>query len=153
MATEIQALDIKVQVREVGDTTWKSLVCEIDSQYQHTNDVTETDTKCGTFNGVKDMKGNYSGNAVFNVVPGGSELSYDEVLNYQRNKTLLEMLIENEAYTAEDGTPITEGSVLHIFARGRFVDSTLTGATGDIGKFSWTFKPNGTPVIDGTSAG
>lgn len=149
---DIQGIDIKVQVREVGQTDWKTLVCEIDSQFQHTNDVTETDTKCGTFNGVKEVKGNYSGNAVWNVAPGGTEVSYEEVLNWQIAKTLLEMLIENEAFTPESGSPIAEAAVLHIFVTGRFVDSTLTGATGDIGKFSWTFKPNGVPNTAGTSA-
>ena len=152
MATEVQGIDIKVQVREVGDTTWQTLVCEIDSQFQHTNDTTETDTKCGTFNGVKDVKGNYSGNAVFNVVPGANEVSYEDVLNWQINKTLMEMLVENEAYTSEAGDPITEGQVIHYFATGRFVDSTLTGATGDVGKFSWTFKPTGVPTIGGASS-
>lgn len=152
MAQELQAIDIKVQVREVGQSTWKNMTCEIDSQFQLTNDVSETDTKCGTFNGVKDAKGNYSGNAVYNVSPGATEVSWEDVANWQINKTLLEFLVENESFTAEDGSTIAEAAVLHIFSTGRFVDSTLTGATGDIGKFSWTFKPTGVPNISGTSA-
>lgn len=152
MAITIDAINLKVQVREAGGTDWDTLTCEVDSQFQHTNDITETDSKCGNHVGVKNMKGNYSGNAVFNVSPSSSELSYDEVLNYQQNKTALEMLIENEAYTAEDGSSIAEGAVVHIWAEGRFVDSTLTGSTGDVGKFSWTFKPT-TIVVTGASAG
>jgi hypothetical protein len=152
MATEIQGIDFKVQVREAGDTDWKRFVCEIDSQFQHSNDTQETDTKCGTFNGIKNLKGNYSGNAVFNVDPDADEVSYNQVLTWQKAKTRLEFLIENEAYTAEDGTSIAEAAVLHIFASGRFVDSTLQGAVGDIGKFSWQFKPTGEPTISGSSS-
>lgn len=152
MANAIDSVDVKVQVREVGDTTWKTLVCEIDSQFQLSNETTETDTKCGTFFGVKVAKGNNSGNAVFNATPGANEVSYDDVANWQINRTALEMLVENEAFTGEDGTSYTEGQVIHYFYSGKFVDSTLTGPVGEVMKFSWTFKPTGTPNIGGTSS-
>lgn len=152
MATILDALDVKVQVREVGDVAWKVLTCELDEQSQLTNDTTETDTKCGTFFGTKEAKGNISGNAAFNVSPTGSEVTLTDVRNWQINRTNLEMLIENEAFTASDGDSINEGEVLHEFWSGKFVDSTRTGAVGDIIKFSWTFKPQGLPVFSGLSA-
>lgn len=151
MAVELQAVDVKVQVREVGDTEWLTLVCEIDEQSELTNDTTETDTKCGTFVGVKEAKANVSGNAVYNADPESSEVSLEQVRNWQISKTLLEMLIENEAFTASDGSSIAEGAALHEFYTGRFVQSTRTSPVGDINKFSWTFKPQGTPNYTGTS--
>lgn len=152
MATEIQGNDIIVRVREVGESEWLQLVCEIDESIEHTNDVSETDTKCGTFNGVKEMKGNYTGNAVCNASPTSGECSYNQILQWQADREPIEILIENEAFTAESGDSVAEGEAVHIFATGKFVASTLTAQTGEVVQFSWTFRPTGTPVIDGSSS-
>lgn len=149
---DIQAVDIKVQIREVGDTEWKVLVCELDSQLELTNEITETESKCGNHVGYKPVKANNSGNAIFNVDPEATEVSYNDVRGWQINRTPLEMLVENEAFTAEDGSPVAEGAVMHYFYAGRFVASTMTGTVGDVGKFSWTFKPTGTPSDGGASS-
>ena len=148
----IDGNDVKVQIREAGDTEWKELVCEVDETFEHTNDVSEIDTKCGPAVGVKVMKGNYTGNGVVHANPSASELSWSDIVNWQRNRTALEMLIENETFTAEDGTSIAEGSAIHIYAPGKFVQSTLTEATGEVVKFAWTFKPTSTPTFSGTSS-
>jgi hypothetical protein len=148
----IDGNDVKVQIREAGDTTWKELVCEVDETFEHTNDVTETDTKCGPAVGTKEMKGNYTGNGVANANAGASEVSWSNIVTWQRARTALEILIENEAYVAEDGTPIAEGTEIHIYAPGKFVQSTLTAATGEVVKFAWTFKPTATPTFSGTSS-
>lgn len=148
---DLESLDLKVQVREVGGTTWETLVCELDSQFELTNDVSEIESKCGNHTSVKPVKSNNSGNAVFDVDPGANLVSYNDVRNWQINRTNLEMLVENEAYTAEDGTSFTEGQVVHYFYTGKFVNSVLTGPVGEVMKFSWTFKPSSTPVDDGTS--
>lgn len=152
MAIEIQGVDVIVRVREVGETDWLTLVCQMNESIEHTNDVSEKDTKCGTFNGVKVMKGNYTGNAVCNAVPGVSEASFMMVLNWQNDRTPLEMLIENEAYTAESGDNVAEGAAIHIFSTGKFVQSNLQTQTGEVAEFSWTFKPTGVPVISGSSS-
>lgn|GEM_PF-4251655 len=130
------------RVREAGETTWLTLVCEIDESIDHTNDVSETDTKCGTFNGVKEMKGNYTGNAVSNADPGATEASYSQILTWQKARTRVEFLHENEAFTASDGSPIAEGAAVHVYATGRFVQTTLTSPVGEVVKFAWTFKPD-----------
>lgn len=152
MAAILDATDVKVQVREVGDTEWKVMTCEVDEQSELTNDTTETDTKCGTFFGTKEAKGNISGNAVYNVSPEADEVTLTDVRNWQRNKTNLEMLIENEAFVTSEGDSIAEGAALHEFWTGKFVGSTRTGAVGDVIKFSWTFKPQGLPILSGSSS-
>jgi hypothetical protein len=151
MAVETQSIDTVTRVREAGDTTWLTLVCSINTALDHTNDVSEKDTKCGTFYGVKDMKGNYTGSAVSNAVPGVNEASYNTVLNWQKNKTPVEFLHENEAYTAENGNNIAEGAAIHVFAVGKFVQTTLTDNNGEVLEFSFTYKPT-TINISGTSA-
>lgn len=151
MAVEIQGVDIIVRVREAGETDWLELVCEIDNTVDHSNDTTETKTKCGKFVGIDEMSGNYSGNAVSNAVPGAGEASYEQILTWQKARTPLEILIENEAFTSSSGSPIAEGSAVHVFAEGKFTQTVLTSPTGEVVKFSWTFKPTGNINISGTS--
>lgn len=151
MALAIQGLNMVAQVREVGDTEWLTIVCEIDSQMQLTNDVTEVDTKCGTFAGIKTLKANISGNAVYNVDPEAAEVTWNDIAQWQIDTALLEFLYKNTAFTATDGSPIADGAVIHVFNTGQFVDSTIQGTVGELGKFSWTFKPSGIPVLGGAS--
>jgi hypothetical protein len=141
MATEIQGIDIIVEVRDASDSpaTWKRLVCEVDNQAEMDNEVSETDTKCGTFTGVKDMKGNYSGNAVSNAVPTSSEFSYEDVVTAQEAKTLLDFRFYNAAFGA-----VAEGAAVFQQCTGRFTNSVLTSAAGEVVQFSWTFSPSGT---------
>lgn len=141
MATEIQGIDIIVEVREAaasGDD-WLRLVCEVDNQAEMDNEVSETDTKCGTFTGVKDMKGNYSGNAVSNAAPTSSEASYEDIVTWQNDKTLLDFRFYNDAFGA-----IAVGAAVSQQATGRFTNSVMTSATGEVVQFSWTFSPSGT---------
>lgn len=152
MSQELEALNISVKVREVGETTWKTLVCEIDDQASTTNDVTETSTKCGTKVALGIAKTEYSGNASSNVDPTEEEASYNDVFNWQQNRTNLEFLMQNEAFTDDAGDPVAEGAVLHQFSIGWFINSVLTGGDKDVAKFSWTFKPKTNVTSDGTSA-
>lgn len=138
MATEIQGVDLIFEVREVGETDWERLVCALDDQAEMDNEVSEVDTKCGTFTGVKELKGSYSGNAVANAAPTGTEVSYDQVLAWQKAKTLLDFRYYNLAFGA-----IAEGAAVYQEGQGRFTNSVLTGTTGEVVQFSWTFSPSG----------
>lgn len=140
MATTTQGIDVVFEVRVSGDsdTTWLRLVCDLDDQAEMDNEVTEVDTKCGTFTGIKEMKGSYSGNAVSNAEPTSSEASYQDVVLWQKGKTLLDF----RYYNLVAGT-VAEGEALFQTGQGRFTNSVLTAATGDLMQFSWTFSPTG----------
>lgn len=138
----LQAVYIQFQVREAGTSDpYKELVCTIDDQLQLTNDVTETNTRCGNKVGVSEAKGNISGNATYNITPTSAEASYDDVSDWQIAKTSLEFKYQNEAFTDDAGTSHLEGSILSFTGEGKFVDSTFTGGDKDVAKFSFTFKP------------
>lgn len=140
-ATEIQGIDLIFEVRVSGDsdTTWDRLVCALDDQAEMDNEVSEVDTKCGTFTGVKEMKGSYSGNAVANATPNaGTEVTYEDVVFWQKNKTLLDF----RYYNAANGA-IAQGAAVFQTGSGRFTNSVLTGTTGEVVQFSWTFSPTG----------
>lgn len=152
MSQELEALNISVKVREVGETTWKTLVCEIDDQASLTNDITETSTKCGTKVALGVAKGEYSGNASSNIQPTEFEASYNDIVNWQQNRTSLEFLMQNEAFTDDNGDPVAEGAALHQFSIGWFTNSVMTGGDKDVAKFSWTFKPKTNITTSGASA-
>lgn len=142
MATEIQGIDLifEVRVADGSDTSWDRLVCALDDQAEMDNEVSEVDTKCGTFTGVKEMKGSYSGNAVANAAPNaGTEVTYENVVGWQSDKTLLDFRYYNAAFGA-----IAEGAAVYQQGTGRFTNSVLTGSTGEVVQFSWTFSPTGT---------
>jgi hypothetical protein len=149
MATEIQGIDLifEVRVSSDSDTTWDRLVCALDDQAEMDNEVSEVDTKCGTFTGVKDMKGSYSGNAVANASPSaGTEVTYEEVVSWQQAKTLLDFRYYNLAFGV-----ITQGGAVYQEGTGRFTNTVLTGATGEVVQFSWTFSPTGTIYLTAQS--
>lgn len=152
MSTALQGLDLKVYLREKGDTDWLEFVCDIDKQLKLTNETTPIDTGCGRFYGVKPIVAAPTGNAMYDVEAGDAAVSWNDWANWQLNKTVLEMLIKNAAFTSDSGNAIAEGSVVHVFMTGKAVDSNLNGAVGDVTKFSWTFQPNGLPVLSGTSS-
>jgi hypothetical protein len=143
-----QGIDVAFEVRVTDDevTTWKRLVCAIDDQAEMDNEVSEVDTKCGSFSAVKDMKGSYSGNAVSNADPTTSEVSYQDVIAWQKARTLLDFRYYNMA----DGTTL-EGAALFQTGQGRFTNSVLTAANGETMQFSWTFSPSGEIELESVS--
>lgn len=144
MAVDIQGLSVSFWVREAADSDgdFRRLVCSLDDQAEIDNEVTETDTKCGTFTGVKEAKGTYSGNAAANADPNaGTEVTYGEVLAWQAAKTLLDFELKNDAF---DSIPAGDaGGPIYHSGQGRFTNSVLSANVGEVVQFSWTFSPSG----------
>lgn len=140
----LQADDIIFRVWELATPEDKKvLVCEVDNQSAGSVDSTDTDTKCGTLVGFGTAKVEFSGNAVFNTVPTSEEASYNDVFGWMNDGVDLGFEMLNAAFTNSSGDSVAEGGVLYQTGVGRFTAVTLTGATTDIGKFSWTLKPQG----------
>jgi hypothetical protein len=138
----LQAVDIEFQVREAGTSDeYTELVCTVDDQIQLTNDITETNTRCGTKIGVSEAKATISGNATFNLTPDSDEASYDDVSDWQIAKTSLDFRYRNAACTDENGNAYAAGAIFDFVGTGYFVDSTLTGGDKEVAKFSFSFKP------------
>lgn len=148
----MQGIDLKVYLREAGETEWLEFVCDIDKQLEMTNDTTEVETGCGTFVGIKPVKANVSGNAVYDIETGVSSVSYSDAADWQINRTSLELLIKNAAFTASSGNSIAEGQIVHAFMSCKIVGTTLQGTVGEVVRFSYTIKPTSTPDFSGASA-
>lgn len=138
----IQGIDVVFKVREAGTSgSYLQVVCEIDNSMKLTNDTQETKTKCKTFTGIDVAKSNISGNAVYNITPTATEASYKDVADWQLNATSLEFKFENAAFTDDAGTSYAEGALFDFTGTGYFVDSDFKGTSGQVGQFSYTFKP------------
>jgi len=137
MATALQGSDVSFTVRVADTGTFKTMVCEDTLTFDVTSDITTTKTKtCGTFKGVgtPDFKAN--GSAVFSTAPGGSEVSYDEVLGWQLAGTKVEFIIAN--------TNSTVGDLIRMSGYGYFSQSQFIANDSDVSKFTWTLEGTGT---------
>lgn len=139
MATEVQGADIEFLVRTADTGTFKRMVCEETLTFDITNDVTTVKTKCGPFKGVQTPDFKANGSAVFNVEPGGSELSYDEVAGYQNGVTKIEWIMRNIAFGA-----YAAGEAIRFSGYGYFTSSQFTGSNGEVSKFTWNIEGTGT---------
>lgn len=135
------AIDNSIQgsavVLEVSDdgVTYKTLVCEEDSQMDLSNDVTTTKTKCSTFKGISAVDATISGNAVCNADPDVDEVSYNDVQTWQKLKTQKYFRYRNAAQGS-----FTAGQAFEHTGVGYFTQSTLTAPGDDVVKFSFTFS-------------
>lgn len=148
---DIQALQLETLVREVGDTDWIVVNCELDNQEELTSDVSETESKCGIHVAIKPPKANVSGNAIYDIeADGTATASYQDFRNWQLASTELEMLIRNKAFTV-GGNSYAVGAVHHHFYTGWITSTVKQESLNEVTKFSWAFKPNTTPDDDGSS--
>ncbi len=142
--SEVQGSLINFWVRETGTADpFRKMICTEDTTFNIDNETTERRTNCGVKQGISDPTFNATGNAVYDYDPTGTEISWDEVKEYQKNKTKLDFQYLNAA-----GTDIAEGEAISVTGSGRFTSSSFNASAeaDGIGSFSWTFT--GTGVLD-----
>lgn len=137
--TQVKGNLVNMQVREVGDTDWLTLVCTEDSQFTLTNELTKIRTNCGILGAPAEVEFNASGNAVHNATPTALEVAYNDVKGWQKDRTLLQFRYLSLA-DAEAG--LTEGEGFSNFGIGYFTESVLSASAeaDGIARFSWTFE-------------
>lgn len=139
-ALEIQGSDVEFLVREYNTGDFKRLTCEETLTLDVTNDVNTTKTKCGVFKGIQEADFKVNGTAVFNLSPtSASEISYDEALAFQVDKTKIEWIIRNVSITG-----YAAGAGIRMSGEGYFVSTQFNAPNGDVGKFSWNIEGVGT---------
>lgn len=139
MAVEIQGSNIELTIREYNTGDFKTMTCEKTVSLSVTNDVTTEKTKCGVFKGIQVADFRLNGEAVFNAVPSGSELSYDEALAWQLDRTKVEFILRNTAFGA-----YSAGELIRMSGQAYFVQTEFDGSDGVASKFTWTLEGSGT---------
>lgn len=135
-------INFRVRVNGSG-AAFKQLVCTEDTQFPIDVEVSTRRTNCGPITNVAEPTFSVSGNAVHNLVPTASEVSYNDVVEWIKDGTKLDWNYYNEADTANS---IAEGEAVSRSGSGFFTNVTYdASAEADgFGGFSFTFTGTGT---------
>lgn len=147
MVTELQGSHVGVYIRSYGSTDpFKRVVCEETLQLDLSNDINTTKTKCGVFKGVDVTDWKVQGTGVCNFNPGGSEISSDDMIDLQINRTKIEVFVQNEAFT-ESGTSYDVGEVFKFGGAAYINSQNLNFPSNDIAKYSFGLEGIGSPDV------
>lgn len=127
------------------DGTWKTIICEIDSEGGSDASTTETATKCGTFVATNNPTNTVSGNGVADSDPSSSQATLLDLQRLVNNQTRVWFRRQN---AAEPSSSILAGQVVNMLGQGRFTSARDTATEGDVVKFSWAFAFSGDVSVD-----
>lgn len=143
MPQEISGSLVLNQFSTDGGVTWKTIVCETDSEISGSNSVTETKTKnCGTVTAVDNDAMTVTGNGVAggDLLPG--QASYQDLQILRYNKTLILFERKNLANLS-----VEEAELSYALFNGYFTEVTESSPTDDVAKFSWTVTSTGSITL------
>lgn len=147
MATELNANLLVNEVSLDGGSTWKTIICEDNSQVSGTSTATTTKTKtCGAFTGVSNEPVKISGSGVSSGDVAVNQISYQQLQIYRDALQKMKFRRRNPAI----GT-LGQGELSSLTCDGYFTEVTETANTGDVVKFNWVFSSTGTPDFTHTS--
>jgi len=135
---------INFSVRLNGSgAAFKQVVCAEDTQFPIDSEVSTRRTNCGPITNVSEPTFSASGNAVHNLNPTSSEVSFNDVKEWIKSSAKLDFRYYNEADAANG---IAEGEAVDITGSGYFSNVTYdASAEADgFGGFSFTFTGTGT---------
>lgn len=134
----LQAVDSPIQLRAKGTMPWKTLVCMENYNIPLATNTTETDTFCGTAVGLGLIKFTPSGSFVFEQFPTDDQVTFDQMLDWQLNRTVLEFKVE---YQGSNGS----GMGITKYLTGEcFVTATeMQGQINDVLKSTYTLTGQG----------
>lgn len=137
---DIQSTLVPLEISEDGNT-WKTLVCLEGYNVPVSTSTTETETFCGKSVGLGAKTFNPTGNAVHNPAKTTDEVTYDDMLNWQLNDTLIYF---RSAYPGGGSV----GAPIYLKGTCYVTETDLIFATNDVVKFSFTLF--GTGTLDNT---
>jgi hypothetical protein len=131
----VQNIDVDV----AGGTSYKTLVCLASSSVNTTLDTASDQTNCGTLTSVGEPAVSLDFDAVCEVTPSGTQITYQDLQSASINKTLVAVRVQNPTVTGA-----SVGTVYYHSFNAYVSSLTLTQATADFMKFSGTFSSTGT---------
>lgn len=146
MPTTISGDLINFKVRVNGTANpFKTVVCSENVSFEITNETSERRTNCGPITGISDPTFTASGSAVHELAPSATQVTWNDIKDWQKNKTKLDFTFENDADVAAG---ITQGEHVSVTGSGFFTQSSYNGSAeaDGFGAFDWSFT--GTGVLD-----
>ena len=138
---QIQGSVQNIEIDTAGGTSYKTLVCLRTSSVNTTLSVTEDETNCGKLTSVGDPGFSFSFDAVCEVSPSVSQVSYKDLLTASVNKTKITVRFQNPTVTGA-----SVGTVYYHQCEAYVTDLTLNqdAAGGAYVNFSGTIQSTGT---------
>ena len=136
---QVQGSLQNIEIDVAGGSSYKDLVCLRTSSVNSTVDSTTDQTNCGVLTAVGFPQMSLDFDAICEVDPSVSQVSYHDLLSAFASKTLVTVKVENPAV----GTVGVGDAYYHQFA-GYITSLTLNQSTTEFINFSGTIASTGT---------
>lgn len=136
---QIQGSLQNVEIDVAGGSSYKNLVCLRTSSVNTTIDSTTEQTNCGALTSVGEPTMSIDFDALCEVAPSVSQVSYEDLLSAMVNKTLVNVRVQNPAVTGAS----VGAAYYHQFS-GYITDLTLNQSTTEFINFSGSIASSGT---------
>ena len=136
---QIQGSLQNVEIDVAGGSSYKSLVCLRTSSVNTTMDSTSEQTNCGVLTSVSEPQMSVDFDAICEVAPSVSQVSYSSLLTAMVNKTLVTVRVQNPTVTGAS----TGAAYYHQFS-GYITDLTINQSTTEFINFSGSISSSGT---------
>lgn len=138
--TTVQGELAPLQISSDGGVTWKTLVCLETYKVPLDTTVNEEETNCGVAVGLGAIKFKPSGTAVMEADPDSTMVTYEDMVKFQANKTLIMFKTEYPGSGAQYGKNIALSGTCYV---------TSTSGTFQIGKvIGFDFTLTGTGLVN-----
>jgi hypothetical protein len=136
---QIQGSLQNIEIDVAGGSSFKNLVCLRTSSVNTTVDSTTEQTNCGVLTSVAEPQMTVDFDAICEVAPSVSQVSYEDLLAAAVNKTLVSVRVQNPTVTGAS----TGAAYYHQFS-GYITDLTLNQSTTEFINFSGSISSTGT---------
>lgn len=132
-----------VEIDVAGGSSYKNLVCLRTSSVNTTVDSTTEQTNCGPLTSVADATMGVDFDAICEVSPSGSQISYEDLLAVMVGKTLISVRVQNPVVSGSSA-----GAAYYHQFLGFVTSLTLNQSTAEFINFSGSVTSTG--VVDVT---
>lgn len=136
---QIQGSLQNVEIDVAGGSSYKNLVCLRTSSVNTTVDNTVEQTNCGVLTSVAEPQMTVDFDAICEVAPTVSQVSYEDLLAAQVNKTLITVRVQSPVVTGSSA-----GAAYYHQFSGFITDMTFNQSTTEFINFSGTIQSTGT---------
>lgn len=136
---QVQGSLQNIEIDVAGGSSYKNLVCLRTSSVNTTIDSTTEQTNCGVLTSVAEPQMTVDFDAICEVAPSVSQVSYEDLLAAAVGKTLVTVRVQNPTVTGAS----TGAAYYHQFS-GYITDLTLNQSTTEFINFSGSISSTGT---------
>ena len=133
-----------VEIDVAGGSSYKNLVCLRTSSVNTTVDSTTEQTNCGPLTSVADATMSIDFDAICEVSPTGTQISYEDLLAAMVGKTLIAIRVQNPVVSGSSA-----GAAYYHQFLGYVTSLTLNQSTTEFINFSGTVTSTG--IVDVTA--